>query len=160
MKTELGESDIIFELDLTAAVNIEADPTQIARIIKNLCQNSISALMPEYGTPELASDRQKTIRISCRMEDVGFRQKTVTHKHLSPGTYFVISVTDNGRGIPNEHRERIFDPFWTTEMAGKPGLGLSEVLGIAESRGGGVILSRVSNGSKIKVYFPAISYSE
>ena len=50
---------------------------------------------------------------------------------------FIISITDSGPGIPEEIRERVFIPFFTTKPVGKgTGLGLSLCARIAANHGG------------------------
>ena len=73
------------------------------------------------------------------------------------GNYIVITVSDTGIGIPNDIREKIFYPFFTTKEVGKgTGLGLSTVMGIVKSHGGFVkVKSEVGNGTQFQVYLPA-----
>ena len=76
---------------------------------------------------------------------------------ILPGRYTVVSVTDNGTGIPQEHQHRIFDPFFTTKPKTKgTGLGLSVVYGIMAQHNGYVILfSEPGKGTTFSLYFPA-----
>jgi signal transduction histidine kinase len=50
-----------------------------------------------------------------------------------PGTYAFLRVADSGRGLASIGRDRIFDPFYTTKLAGR-GLGLTGVVGILQRR--------------------------
>ena len=79
-------------------------------------------------------------------------------KSLSSGDYVELSVTDNGTGIAPDVLERVFEPFFTTKEVGKgSGLGLSQVLGLAQQLGGGVrIDSTVGKGTIVKVYLPRV----
>lgn len=55
------------------------------------------------------------------------------------GDQVLLSIEDNGPGIPPEERERIFEPFHTTKESGKGlGIGLSLVHGIIRDLGGNV----------------------
>ncbi len=67
-----------------------------------------------------------------------------------------VSVTDTGKGIPDEVKKRIFEPFFTTKPVGKgTGLGLSLSFGIIEKHGGEVIVdSEVGVGTTFKVILP------
>jgi C4-dicarboxylate-specific signal transduction histidine kinase len=59
----------------------------------------------------------------------------------------VMTVTDNGPGIPNEHLESIFDPFFTTKAPGKgTGLGLAICARLAEGLGGSLEASNHADG--------------
>jgi CheY-like chemotaxis protein len=75
---------------------------------------------------------------------------------LRPGRYAVLSVSDNGCGIPPVNLGRIFDPYFTTKDRGKgTGLGLAVVYGIVKGYGGDVgVVSRVGEGSTFRVYLP------
>ena len=61
-----------------------------------------------------------------------------------------IEIEDTGPGIPDDVRQHIFDPFYTTKEEGKgTGLGLSMVYGIIENHGGSVsVESNPGNGAK------------
>jgi two-component system sensor histidine kinase ChvG len=78
----------------------------------------------------------------------------------SRGATVILRVCDNGPGIPPEHRERIFDRFFTfrpgVEKGVHAGLGLAIVKAIAESHAGHVRVSnRPSGGACFEVELPA-----
>ena len=75
---------------------------------------------------------------------------------LLAGRYVVISVSDNGSGIPAPILARVMEPFFTTKEEGKgTGLGLSMVYGFAKQSGGAVrIYSEEGHGTTVKLYFP------
>ncbi len=65
-----------------------------------------------------------------------------------------VSIKDTGKGIPQEHLEKVFDRFFTTKDSGL-GLGLSVVNKVMEGHGGSVrIESSPENGTKVALYFP------
>jgi two-component system NtrC family sensor kinase len=69
--------------------------------------------------------------------------------------YALLTVKDNGGGIPEDARERIFDPFYTTKEAGAgTGLGLSIVQGIVERHGGEIELTSSAEGAAFTVRLP------
>jgi PAS domain S-box-containing protein len=76
---------------------------------------------------------------------------------LAPGRYVVVSVTDDGSGIPPAILSRVFEPFFTTKEPGKgSGLGLSQVFGFAkQSHGHAEIESEVGRGTTVSLYLPA-----
>ncbi len=74
------------------------------------------------------------------------------------GSECVVSVADNGCGIPQEALRKVFDPFFTTKGEGKgTGLGLSLSYGIVKDHGGDITLeSRLNVGTTVKVTLPRL----
>ncbi|HSB53804.1 MAG TPA: hybrid sensor histidine kinase/response regulator, partial [Gemmatimonadales bacterium] len=74
----------------------------------------------------------------------------------------VLTVEDDGPGIPESLRETIFQPFYTTKPAGKgTGLGLSISAGIIEAHGGAIAASsREGGGAVFTVTLPSLAASE
>ncbi|WP_461208642.1 sensor histidine kinase [Desulfocurvus sp. DL9XJH121] len=68
----------------------------------------------------------------------------------------LVEVGDNGPGIPPEHRDRIFNPFFTTKPPGKgTGLGLSVCLGIMDRLGGAItVLDNPGGGARFVLRLP------
>jgi two-component system NtrC family sensor kinase len=68
----------------------------------------------------------------------------------------LISITDNGEGIPEENLDRIFDPFFTTKKGGT-GLGLSICYGITQSHKGEIeVKSKLNQGTSAYVKLPLV----
>ncbi|MGC8766502.1 MAG: sensor histidine kinase [Brevinematia bacterium] len=75
-------------------------------------------------------------------------------------TYVVISVKDNGVGIPDEVKHKVFEPFFTTKPNGT-GLGLSIVYNIVKLHRGFIdFSSKEGEGSEFRIYLPIIPYSK
>jgi hypothetical protein len=84
------------------------------------------------------------------MEDISLHVLDIAENSVSAGAtliaitlsehtaleLFILSVEDNGRGIPDEIREKVLDPFTTTRVTRKVGLGLSLLAQSAEDTGG------------------------
>ena len=72
------------------------------------------------------------------------------------GDRAAVTIADTGRGIPPEHLERIFHPFFTTKGGGRgTGLGLSIAASIVKTLGGVIkVQSKVGEGSKFTVLLP------
>ena len=70
------------------------------------------------------------------------------------GNETMIDVADDGPGIPNEARERLFEPFFSTKPQGT-GLGLSMVKQIVEAQDGSVLVMHPREGGvTIRLKFP------
>ncbi len=75
---------------------------------------------------------------------------------LDPGDYLQLSVSDNGEGMEEKVRRRLFEPYFTTKPAGKgTGLGLAAVYGCIKSHKGHILVfSELGKGSVFKMYLP------
>jgi len=69
--------------------------------------------------------------------------------------YVRIDFADNGNGIPEAIRQRVFDPYFTTKRGGN-GLGLATSFAICRNHGGALTFtSRVGEGTTFSAFFPA-----
>ncbi len=145
LKTSVGEQvqlDYFLDQELSPT---RVDPGQLETALLNLILNARDA-MPEGG------------RITIQTEMADLDAKHAAQKpDLKPGRYIVLSVTDDGTGIPLETQQRIFEPFFTTKDVGKgSGLGLSMVFGFVKQSGGHVtVYSEEGQGTCFSLYFPA-----
>ncbi len=143
----LGE-DVTLRTALPAGVGmVEVDPGQMEQVILNLAVNARDA-MPRGG--------ELTIEVSGEERvDAGDGRRGTAHT----GPWVMLRVTDTGRGMGAEVRERIFEPFFTTKERGKgTGLGLSTVHGIVTQSGGHVrVESAPGRGTTFRVYLPAVT---
>jgi len=123
---------------------VEADPGQIEQVIMNLAVNARDAI-PHVG---------KLLIETANVELNG--EKGMEHEGLRPGSYVVLTISDNGVGMDAKTQARIFEPFFSTKEQGKgTGLGLSTVYGIIKQTGSHIeVSSRVGKGTSFKIYFP------
>jgi PAS domain S-box-containing protein len=129
---------------------VSGDSTQLHQVLMNLCVNARDA-MPNGGILRISAENLFIDENYARM-----------NLEAKVGPYTVISVSDNGVGIPSEILDRIFEPFYTTKDVGQgTGLGLSTALGIIKSHGGFVnVYSEPGSGTSFKVYLPAVGGME
>jgi CheY-like chemotaxis protein len=75
---------------------------------------------------------------------------------IASGEYSLLEVSDTGCGMDAKTLSKAFEPFFTTKAVGEgTGMGLSVVLGIAESHGGGIqVESTVGTGTTLRIYLP------
>lgn len=105
------------------------DKTQLVRVVTNLVKNGIQAI-PEGKTPKIL------VAVSSEEDKI------------------IISVTDNGVGISEENKPKVFEPKFTTKTSGM-GLGLAMVKNIVETYNGNITFtSEYGEGTVFKVTFP------
>jgi signal transduction histidine kinase len=118
VKPELTAHGIQLTTESAAPLRLAVDAGQLHQIALNLVRNAQEAFDGQPGRIELA----------VRSERGALRQQRLTE-------VAVLSVTDDGPGIPAAVQARLFDPFFTTKAAGT-GLGLAIVARLVESHGG------------------------
>ena len=107
------------------------DRTQLIRVITNLVKNAIQAV-PEVLNPKIV--------VSVSSEE----------------SMAKISVADNGKGIDQEFRDKIFEPKFTTKSSGM-GLGLGMVKTIVETYGGSIsFTSQPGKGAVFTIRIPKV----
>ena len=72
------------------------------------------------------------------------------------GNQVQISIKDNGKGMNEETKKRLFEPFYTTKDVGEgTGLGLSISYGIIEQHNGKIdVFSSIGEGTEFLIYLP------
>ncbi len=126
------ESDDDISMTVTNTADndlVYADKDQLIRIFNNLIKNAFQAV-PEGRTPQIAVD--------VKNEDA----------------FVLITVTDNGKGIAEELRDRIFQPNFTTKSSGT-GLGLAMVSSMVETANGEIWFeTEIDQGTSFFVRLP------
>ncbi len=132
--------------DKSLMVNI--DPTQLHRIIMNLCTNAWHAMQDSGGI------------LGLGLEKVILDEHTAgQYINLTPGEYVRLTVSDTGHGMEDKVLQRVFEPFFTTKPTGLgTGLGLSMVHGIVKKSGGDIfVYSEPDKGTAFHLLFPNVT---
>ena len=160
---------------------LEAKPTNLNRLIREtgeMLENSVGAsirletslredlpttmidpvhlemaLMNVLINARDASPKGGTVTVATGTEEI---DKRSAGHNLRPGTYVVLSIQDQGEGMPPEIARRAVEPFFTTKGADKgTGLGLAMVHGfVQQSLGKLEIRSEAGRGTTIRMLFP------
>jgi two-component system, cell cycle sensor histidine kinase and response regulator CckA len=127
---------------------VRVDPLQIEQVLMNLAANARDA-MPEGGHFRIET-------FSLHLDEDYIHGKPAV---IPMGNYAVITVSDDGVGIPREDLPHIFEPFYTTKPSGKgTGLGLATVYGIVKQNNGFVwVYSETDRGTVFKIYLPSLN---
>jgi len=121
--------------------NVNVDRGQIHQVFSNLLINADQA-MPAGG---LVSIEAQNLEL-----------KPISALPLPGGKYVLVTIRDQGGGIPLEQLGKIFDPYFTTKQKGN-GLGLATVYSIIKQHGGFVaVQSALGEGTTFQLYLPAV----
>ncbi len=125
MRTKNNFSRVKLETDFDQAISrVNISPQDIGRVFLNLYNNAFYAV----------EDRKK--------ENIEGYEPTVTVTTRMNNSKIEIKVRDNGNGIPQNIKDKIFQPFFTTKPTGQgTGLGLSLSYDIIKSYGGEIIVN-------------------
>ncbi len=115
-----------------SAAYVQGDPKQLSQTFDSLFCNAIEAL---------GSQPLKEIFVSTRL-----------HKE-DKASWLEITVIDSGKGIDDDVREKLFQPFFSTKEGSK-GLSLSQAMGVVEAHGGKIYLDPLSKRTKFVVCLP------
>jgi signal transduction histidine kinase len=126
---DAGAVTVTTELEPALAA-ARANPERLQRVLFNLIQNAIRHTPPDGS---------------------------VTVRALRIGDAVEIEVADTGTGIADEHRARVFEPFYRTDDARSDagaGLGLAVSRAIVEAHGGAIWLEEAAVGTRVRFRLP------
>ena len=127
---------------------VRTDPVQLEQVLMNLAANARDA-MPQGGHLQIET-------ADVRLDDDYIHEKPAV---IPKGHYALITVSDDGHGIPREDMPHIFEPFYTTKPSGKgTGLGLATVYGIVKQNNGFIwAYGEPGSGTVFKIYLPCVN---
>jgi signal transduction histidine kinase len=128
-----GNPVVAFRNEVDPGVAVEVDTGQMGRVLVNLLKNAREAL--EANPLE---DRQPEIVVTAE----------------SDALRTLISVTDNGPGLPPRARDNLFVAFEGSARSGGTGLGLAIAREIVEAHGGTLILVEAAQGTRFDIALP------
>lgn len=112
---------------------VKGDWRALDQVFNNLISNAIDAMRENGGI------------LSVR---VSLSTLVTSHPHLE------VAISDNGPGIPDDIREKIFEPFVTTKASGT-GLGLSITKRIVTAHRGSITFNSYPGGTVFRIFLPA-----
>jgi two-component system nitrogen regulation sensor histidine kinase GlnL len=123
-----------------ALPRVAVDPEQMLAVFTDLLVNALEAVRPG------AEVREPRVCLTVRPGPSDRRE-------------VVVSIADNGPGVPEGLRERIFYPFFTTKPGGS-GVGLAKAQKVVTSHGGALELASAGGGATFRVRLPAAGSGE
>ncbi|HMA95330.1 MAG TPA: ATP-binding protein [Polyangiaceae bacterium] len=142
------EAQALLRLELADEVpQVKADRIQLRQVITNLVLNALESMQGSRGTLIIGTSSVEFDRTELLQWGVP--------DGVVEGNYVVIDVSDTGSGIPDDLKERIFEPFFSTKSPGR-GMGLAASLGIMRSHHGWLgVDSTPGQGTRFRVFLPA-----
>jgi signal transduction histidine kinase len=138
LRPEIDRRNVVLKLLLDPTLpKAQADAQQMHEVLCNLIENALDA-MPDGGTLSVSS------------------RKVEARPVEKARGWLAVEIVDSGPGISPEHRDQIFQPFFTTKKAGRgTGLGLAITSDTIRSHGGQVLVeSELGKGTRFRVLLP------
>lgn len=127
---------IAWRTDMTPGMQASVDPDYLFRILLNLGRNAVQALEHEGAKDGM----EPAITITAR----------------KAGETLALSVRDNGPGVPDGLREKLFQAFQGSGRPGSSGLGLAIAADLARGHGGMISLDAAQPGGCFTVTLPSL----
>ncbi|MCP3922145.1 MAG: PAS domain S-box protein [Desulfobacterales bacterium] len=125
---------------------VDADVAQMEQVFLNIFVNAYKAMS---GKGDLFIESKNRTLDKDRAKPFGVKS----------GSFVQIIIRDDGCGMTDEIKGRIFEPFYTTQPMGQgsgKGLGLASVFGIVKKHGGFIdVISSEGNGTTFSIFLPA-----
>lgn len=136
LESKTGEKNINFEKNFDVALPpIRGDENSVKQVFINIIKNAVQAVEADG--------------------EINIVSRWVSDYKIKSNSAIMVSISDNGPGIPADELAHVFTPFFSTKSGGT-GLGLFISNQIISKHGGAIFLeSEVGVGSEFKIYLPA-----
>lgn len=125
---------------------ISANGARVGEALLNLVTNAAEALGDRGGRIDIA--------VSAETLSAEALEESYIVEKPPPGRFVALRVSDDGPGMSEETRRRLFEPYYSTKFPGR-GLGLAAVLGIVRGHGGAIrVRSASGTGCDVTLLFP------
>ena len=152
--------------DQDTGMLVRVETQQLEQVLVNLLLNGLDAMEGRSDRSvevRVASEIGEVRRLPTRREDdppaVDYRHRrrvATDHSETGPDLVFsadqvvVLTIQDNGPGLPEENLDRVFDPFFTTKDPGKgTGLGLAICDRLVDGMGGRISVENAASGGAV-----------
>lgn len=123
----------------TPHTEVQAALERVLLALRHICENATEA-MPDGGTLSIVADT------------------VLRQGEQGEAAFAMIAITDTGKGMSDEMRERVFEPFWSTKGTVAVGLSLAITRTIIDAHNGVVeVESSPGQGATFRVFLPAVS---
>ncbi|MBN2790724.1 MAG: response regulator [Candidatus Delongbacteria bacterium] len=124
-------------------MNINGSEIHLRKVVMNLLLNAIESIEGD-GKVFIST-------MNCYLD-----KPLRAYDNINIGEYVILTVADNGPGIPAVDLDRIFEPFYTKKLMGRSGtgLGLSIVWNVVQDLKGYIDIQSTSGGTSFDLYFP------
>ncbi len=137
-----GKIDFVRDFD-PSLPNVQGDPDHLQQAFQNIVRNAVEAAQESGGRGVVTVHTKYAAGLAMRQARLGAGLRRA----------MVISVEDNGHGIPRERQATIFDVFQSTKSGGR-GLGLSVVSEVVTAHGGQIRVDSQPGSTRFTVLLP------
>ncbi len=165
LKATPHRPEIQVEKNYANLPDVECYAGQLNQVFMNLLTNAIDALEEDAqvnGTWQVVHDKPQWNRQDRKVSKILIQTEILVDAQTTDTQNcdrLIIKISDNGNGIPDELRNRLFDLFFTTKPVGKgTGLGLSIAYQIITENHGGKLSfsSEIGKGTEFAIEIPVI----
>ncbi|QOX80847.1 PAS domain S-box protein (plasmid) [Trichlorobacter lovleyi] len=142
--------------DIEMSINLNPDPCYVMGFVSRTEQILLNFAVNSRDAIESSANTNKgKIVVATRLVDITEADQS-KYGTIEPGKYVMLSFADNGCGMTETVKNRIFEPFYTTKPPGHgTGLGMATVYNAIHTNRGGIhIISKPERGTTIEIVLP------